>query len=270
MLKLRILTALILIPLVVWGIFALPQLYFVGISTAIILLAAWEWSRLAGWTNYWLRALYVVITFMTFPLVQFSAYLTSFTLIFAIGTACWLLILGYLIYMRNQTTLLPLPNAVVAISGFICLAMCWEALLILHLKPELLMFMLVLIWLADTFAYFGGRLWGKHKLAVTISPNKTLEGLACGVIASLVIGGIGQWFFITPGELHIGLFFMIALTIIISVAGDLFESVLKRQQGLKDSGKLLPGHGGVLDRIDSLIAAAPVFALAAMTTGLLL
>lgn len=266
---LRILTAFLLIPLVVWGIFALPQLYFAGINTVIILLAAWEWSRLSGWVDIRLRVLYVLLVLILLPLVQFAAYLTSFTLIFTIGSTVWLLITAYLMYVRQQANLITLPKSLVAISGLFILAICWEALLILHIKPMLLMFMLVLVWLADTFAYFGGRWLGKNKLAVTISPNKTWEGFACGVIASFVIGGIGQWFFITPGKLHLGLCLMIAVTIIVSVVGDLFESILKRQQGLKDSGQLLPGHGGVLDRLDSLLAAAPLFALAAMTTGLL-
>jgi len=270
MLKLRVLTALVLIPIVLWGIFFAPQLYFVGGCTLIIGVAAWEWARLAGTTNAWLRGLYVFVTLFLLIALRIGSYILQSEFVLGVATIWWLLIGGYLVYVRNKPQLPFWPKWLVIIGGLFSLSMCWEALLILHVQPQLLFFMLVLIWAADTFAYFGGRRWGKHKLAPTISPNKTWEGLACGVIASLIIGMLGEWFWITPKEINIWFLLAIAITILVSAAGDLFESLLKREQGLKDSGKLLPGHGGVLDRIDSLIAAAPVFTYCIITMGLLL
>lgn len=270
MLKLRILTAVILIPLVVWGIYTLPQLYFVGVCTAVVGLAAWEWARLANITSAWQRAAYVLAALVMFIVIRIGSFIVQSEFVLGIATVWWLLVLGYLFGIRNKPTLPEPSNVLIGLIGLVTLSLCWEALLILHVRPELLLFVLILIWLADTLAYFGGRLWGKNKLAVTISPNKTWEGLACGVAGSVVVGAIGQWFWITPHQLNFWFLLTIVVTVLVSVAGDLFESLLKREKGLKDSGQLLPGHGGMLDRIDSLIAAAPVFTYGVIATGLLL
>jgi phosphatidate cytidylyltransferase len=139
----------------------------------------------------------------------------------------------------------------------------WGALNALHLSdqqgPALVLFLVVLMWIADSGAYFAGRSLGRHKLAPSISPGKTWEGVFGGLVACAVYALIaGNWF--SLGNLQLSLFIMLALvTAAISVAGDLFISLLKRQEGIKDSGNLIPGHGGILDRIDSLLAAAPVF-----------
>ena len=139
------------------------------------------------------------------------------------------------------------------------------ALLALHdgaaLGPGYVVFLFMLVWIADSGAYFAGRRWGRTKLASHVSPGKTREGvygaltaaLGFAVIGALVLGlGVTQW----------PLFILICMvTVIFSIIGDLFESMLKRQRGIKDSGSLLPGHGGILDRVDSMTAAAPVFVL---------
>jgi phosphatidate cytidylyltransferase len=151
--------------------------------------------------------------------------------------------------------------------GLLVLIPCWRAINVIHGAedgPYKLLFLFVLIWGADTFAYFAGRQWGKHKLAPNVSPGKTVQGL-CGAlfgttvitVGALVLLGIPQQFWLCGMVLSM-------VTVLFSVLGDLFESMLKRNVGLKDSGQLLPGHGGILDRIDSLTAAAPIFALGAI------
>jgi phosphatidate cytidylyltransferase len=129
------------------------------------------------------------------------------------------------------------------------------------------MYLLTLVWLADIGAYFSGRKFGRRKLAPTISPGKTWEGVYGGVGANLVWMLLIYW--LTDGfEIGLSQFLLIGVaTVLISVVGDLFESILKREAGVKDSGKLLPGHGGILDRIDSMIAASPVFVSGLLLAG---
>lgn len=130
------------------------------------------------------------------------------------------------------------------------------------LSPWWLMFLFLLVWGADSGAYFVGRKLGQRKLAPTVSPNKSVEGLVGGIVTTLIIIVVVEYFYLHIGFQQKILFSIVAIvTVLASVQGDLFESMLKRRAGIKDSGRILPGHGGVLDRIDSLLAAAPVFAL---------
>ena len=127
------------------------------------------------------------------------------------------------------------------------------------------LFILCLVWAADTGAYFSGTLWGKHKLAPKISPGKTIEGLCGGIMSALIVAAIFAVFAKIEFSKLLPWTFLVILVVLFSVLGDLFESIMKRQAGVKDSGQWIPGHGGILDRIDSLTAAVPVF-----TLGLLL
>jgi phosphatidate cytidylyltransferase len=180
MLKLRILTALILIPLVIGGIFYLSPLYFMGITAFIIVLATWEWSRLAGITDHTKRVFYVgfqcflLLIFFIFPLTQQGTVLIELGLLF------WLFLAIYLLWARSKPVLPTLPLYVRACLGWLILTLCWVSLQILHATPFYLLFMLLIIWLADTAAYASGRLWGQHLLAPTLSPKKTWEGLIIG------------------------------------------------------------------------------------------
>jgi phosphatidate cytidylyltransferase len=177
------------------------------------------------------------------------------------GLALWILIsFGLLAYRYNGNWPL-LPRVLMLGIGLDLLWICVHDLVYLQevYGGGMLLYLFSLVWLADIGAYFSGRKFGKHKLAPTISPGKTWEGLVGGLLANLVwIIGIYQ---LSSGwGLGFPQFLLISLaTSLISVVGDLFESILKREAGVKDSGKLLPGHGGVLDRVDSVIAAAPIF-----------
>ncbi len=268
MLKLRILTAFILIPLVIGGIFYLSQPYFMGITAFITLLAAWEWSRLSGWTDLKRRSLYVglqcifLLSLMAFPMV------TKWTWILVPGLVFWVFLSIYLLNARKKPMLPTIPRYLRASLGWLILTLCWMALQALYLTPFYLLFMLLIIWLADTAAYVSGRLWGQHLLAPTLSPKKTWEGMIIGLLVTFFAAMLIQTFFNGVKPFLWQIFILVLLTSLASIAGDLFESQLKRLEGLKDSGHLLPGHGGILDRIDSLLAAAPVFAGSLLLLGL--
>ncbi len=260
MLKLRILTALILIPLVILGIFYLPRPFFVLISILIFSLAAWEWARLSGWSTVWLKLLYVALIIAGMIGSNFIPQGGIFAII--IGAFWWLLVFAWVLKERKAAKLMRLPQWSILLSGFLVLLPCWHAILFLQHEPALLFYMLLMIWICDSAAYFGGRLWGKTKLAVSISPNKTFEGLYTAIVSTVLLSALACWFIFTPHDLQLSWLLPVLPLIVSVVIGDLFESALKRIGNLKDSGGLLPGHGGILDRIDSLTAAAPVFTCA--------
>jgi phosphatidate cytidylyltransferase len=265
MLKLRIITALVLIPLVVGAIFCLSKPYFMGVTAVFILLAAWEWSRLSSWTDLSKRLLYIgfqciiLLFLMKIPIRQ---WMLEFGLIF------WLLLAIYLLWARTRLALPTIPVYIRAGLGWLILTFCWMALQVLHLTPFYLLFMLLVIWLVDTAAYASGRLWGQHLLAPMLSPKKTWEGLIIGLLVTFLVAAVMQYYFRGAKPFLWQIFILVLFTSFAAVAGDLFESQLKRLEGLKDSGYLLPGHGGLLDRIDSLLAAAPVFVGSLLLLGL--
>lgn len=268
MLKLRILTAFILIPLVIGGIFYLSQPYFMGITAFITLLAAWEWSRLSGWIDLKSRVFYVGVQCVLLLTLMFFPMTPKWTWMIVLGLIFWVILSIYLLNARRRPILPTIPRYLRASLGWLILTLCWMALQALHLTPFYLLFMLLIIWLADTAAYVSGRLWGQHLLAPTLSPKKTWEGMIIGLLVTFFVAMLIQTFFtgIKPSLWQI--LILVFLTSLASIAGDLFESQLKRLEGLKDSGHLLPGHGGILDRIDSLLAAAPVFAGSLLLLGL--
>jgi len=177
------------------------------------------------------------------------------------GIALWALIAASLFFYRHSGNWPLLSRLLILGLGLDLLWICVHGLIHLHQEygGEMLLYLFTLVWIADIGAFFSGRRFGKHKLAPNISPGKTWEGLVGGVIANLI--WILAVYLLTAGwGLGLMQFLVIGIaTSMISVVGDLFESILKREAGVKDSGKLLPGHGGVLDRIDSVIAASPVF-----------
>lgn len=273
MLKSRVITALLLAPLVFIAVLALPTSYFALAIFVITLLAAIELAALGGLRGSVAVSGYVLLqgVVLALALVYQIAEDQSLVWVINIVAAWWVLVLLVLLSgrwkIREKTGLRPLVLA----SGIVLLSSSGTALVILHGHlphgPKILMFSLMLIWVADTGAYFAGKQWGKHKLAPTVSPGKTIEGvggaLAGGALCALALYQF-DWL---PGISLVQLVVLCMATVLISVAGDLWESVLKRQRGVKDSGKLLPGHGGVLDRIDSQLAAAPFFLTALMLLG---
>jgi len=264
MLKQRLLTALILIPLIVW-LLSLSTQTVAGVIGFVVVLGAWEWAGLCGWQSGMMRGIYALVM----ALVLFMLYWFQLTRMSILLVAClwWLLALFWVFRYQMGHNLLPQSAVIKALLGFLILLPAWTALLILHKDYGWywVIFLFVLIWTADSGAYFAGRAWGQRKLADKVSPGKSWEGVLGALVMSAMFSIAYAVFKSIP--LLTLLFFVLLclLTVMISILGDLLESLFKRQMGLKDSGQILPGHGGMLDRIDSLTSATPVF-----VTGLIL
>ncbi len=260
MLKQRVLTAIVLIVLVLLGIFYLPPLWFAMVTVLIFLLAAWEWGRLIQLSALPAKIGLLVAVFLGCVLLQFI----NATVILVLGVVTWLLAGCALPYRHTFARLWSTQTWLRWGCGIWLLALAWYAINFIRWQPlgsSYLLLMLLWIWGADTGAFFVGRRFGKHKLAPAISPGKTWEGAFGGVVVVLLIALVAGMLFPFGFAHAVGLLILALIIAIISVIGDLFESLIKRQTGIKDSGTLLPGHGGVLDRLDSLISSAPVFAL---------
>jgi phosphatidate cytidylyltransferase len=261
-LKKRIATAVVLAPLSLAGVFLLPIQGFAIFLTLVLLLAAYEWGPLSGLQSSVGRygfcglVLAAVAGLMFFPNSEVDQGVLSLSL------ALWLVAIFWIVrYPRPGAWSL---SAIRALIGIIFLVATWVALVGIKREEHgnawiLLLFLIV--WGADTGAYFAGKQWGRTKLAPNVSPGKTREGMLGGLVTvALVSLAFAQWNELSiPSTVY--LMILGVVTAVMSVMGDLFESLLKRHSGLKDSGNLLPGHGGILDRIDSLLAATPFFYL---------
>ena len=269
MLKLRVITALVLLPIVLGAMFGLERLPFALVAGAFFLAGGWEWSAMMKAPGVALRLVWCaglmvlmfaaeywrpdwVLTLLPgwwlLALVLVASYPASARTWYR---APWLWLMGYLLLVPSWLAVVQLQDA-----GALGLAGPWA-----------LLFVLVWVWAADTGAYFAGRALGRHKLAPSVSPGKTIEGLVGGLLLALLVTFlVATW---APVAGHKGLLLLVAaVTVLASVLGDLFESMLKRQAGIKDSGRMLPGHGGMLDRIDSVTAALPVALMAFSWAGL--
>lgn len=264
MLKTRIITALILAGGLLAALFLLPPQSVLLLFVGIVALAAWEWAGLLK-ASATIRIVYAVL--ISVPCLLLLAGGMSLPLLqglWWLAVAFWLLLVPF--WFRAKW---PLGNGMIGwLVGALLLVPTWAALALLHQRsPWLLLATMALAWVADTAAYFAGRTFGRHKLAPSISPGKTWEGAFGAAIGVCLYGcavaqGTGHLAGATGGMLLTGLLGLLLLTAV-SIAGDLFESLAKRQAGVKDSSALLPGHGGVLDRIDSLTSTLPLAALAA-------
>lgn len=267
MLKHRLLTALVLIPLVVWAVLGLSTQALGLILALFVLLGSWEWGRLIGLRSVVARIGYALMMGVLLLLASaLSQTLPGLPLmVFAVAGLWWLMATLWVLRYRGATGINAVDTLVGMLIGILVLVPTWLALTRIHgysdAGPYLMLFVMVLIWVADSGAYFAGRRLGRHKLAPAVSPGKTVEGVIGGLVAAALFACIAAFGFDLPVLGLIG-FVLLSLTVVLfSVVGDLFESLFKRRVGVKDSGQLLPGHGGVLDRIDSLTAAAPIFAL---------
>lgn len=268
MLKYRLIMALILIPLILLAIWFLPAIYFAVLMAIVIMSGAWEWSKLIGFDGPFLRLLYVITVLLGLVLV----YWLPAEPILTIGLIA-VLWAGAAIsrYNRDLTPFGFQYAAVRLLMGFFILIPAWVGFIILKtsslLGPAWLIFVLFLIWATDTGAYFAGRLWGKHPLASRVSPKKTWEGFWGGLILGVVISIVGSlWLPVSSGQ-RLSLIILATIAVLFAVVGDLVVSLLKRISGVKDSGQLIPGHGGILDRLDSVTAAVIVFALGSLLLG---
>lgn len=256
MLKLRILTAAILLPAVVALVWFAPT-WALGLAAgAVALAAAWEWTALSRVRAPWLQAgctLLLAVLLICFWMLQHNDRVLWITAWVALGW--WLFALLWIGFWRREFAV-----PVKLLCGLLTLLPAWFAAIALHASADgrrKLLFLLVLIWAADIAAYFAGRAFGRRKLAPDVSPGKTWEGVAGATLALLAVAFAGVFWALPAGGYALVLVCVLAGWL--SIVGDLSESMFKREAGLKDSGRLFPGHGGVLDRIDSLTAALPVF-----------
>jgi phosphatidate cytidylyltransferase len=279
MLKLRVITALVLGPLILWSVLVFSHRELAIELALIMSVAAWEWARLAGLTNNIARLVFGGVTLIIMLLITGLLHYSTAWLPWVLVTNLiwWLLALVFVVTFRKTPDQLPvsfsgseivlnlLAGIVIIVGAFVALVGIHQAL---ELGPYYILILLLLIWTADIAAYFTGKRFGKHKLAPYVSPGKTWEGVVGAILAVLVAAFIiGYVLHYEPAT--IGVFMvLVVVTIAISILGDLTESLFKRRAGVKDSSHLLPGHGGILDRIDSLMAAAPVFWLGLMQVGI--
>ena len=274
MLGKRILTALALVPLVLAALFLLSPRNFGIAILAAILIAAHEWSRLAAFSTgvQWLFFGVILATaggLLLLPAFGFARGWPGAIVLSVCGVSAmfWLLVAPSWLKHRWPTT----GKWAMVLSGWVVLLGAWMALVELQSRsPWLVLAAMAIVWIADTAAYFSGRAFGRRKLAPQISPGKTWEGVYGGLVAVAIYAlcllpfARDAGFAPAVGALVVALWLGFSLLLAgLSVIGDLFESLQKRNAGVKDSGNLLPGHGGVLDRIDALLAAMPFAALAA-------
>lgn len=261
---------MVALPLVVGGILWLPTLGVALIAAALLLVGAWEWARLVRLNAAPWRALFTLAVAAVF--IATWQWRGSAVLWWILAAALvWWLLAALLVrrFPRGWDMSVGLPGAGLAL-GLLLLAATFAALLLLHAGARGPLYMLglfALIWAADTGAYFAGRALGRHKLAPNVSPGKTVEGAAGGLLLALFAAALAGWLLGLVGATLAGFVVLGAVTAAVSVVGDLSVSMFKRQAGVKDSGTLFPGHGGVLDRLDSLLAAAPVYVLGLTLLG---
>ena len=272
MLKQRVLTALVLLPLVMAAIFALPAQWFLVLLAAILLRGTWEYSCLAGLSGqaarYSLVLLQAVILAVLFSLR--NDWDINILVYMSMSCALWLLLFLRLFGYRPQAQADMTYRIVSSATAIVSITTGWFALSWLHMQAEgswLILLLLLIVWAADTGAYFAGKTFGKRKLAAQISPGKTRAGLFGGLIAAPLVALLAAYLMPMADVNYTWLVLLGLSTALVSVGGDLLISLHKRTSGFKDSGNLLPGHGGILDRVDSLIAAAPFFALGLLVAG---
>jgi phosphatidate cytidylyltransferase len=272
MLAQRIITALILIPLVFAGVLYLPTHLLALIVALLVLIGGVEWSRLARIETVHGRLLFLLLLLavlggMALVLEQGQRWIFWMSL----GATVWWILVTFGLLAYRPGGSLGHGRAAKVLFGLLVLTPAWASVVVLHGAdgdgPTLVLSLLILVWVADSGAYFAGRRWGRTKLAPMISPGKTREGVYGAVAGAVICGLVLTWIRPETGHPLLLILLCVAVTLI-SVVGDLFESLLKRQAEVKDSGTLLPGHGGMLDRIDSLTAAAPLYLFGLLLLGL--
>ena len=283
MTRTRVLAALVMAPAAIAAIMLLSTPWLAALAALVLLGGLWEWLKLAGVDDTLPRIVLLGLNLLLMVLLVWAsrsgaglspALFQSVTLI---GALAWLLAPLWLWRPGFTAGERPLARAFKLAAGTLAVIPAWCALCLLHSDSFgglsgladatasnghlWLLAGLALVWAADSGAYFAGRHLGKRKLAPTISPNKTVEGAVGGLLAGMATAlGLGLLAGITPAQLP-ALTLVAMLAVLASIVGDLVESLLKRQAGVKDSGHLIPGHGGILDRIDGVLAALPVFAI---------
>ena len=283
MTKTRVLAALIMAPLAIGGVLLLPTAWLMLIAAAVFLVALWEWLKLADVEDLLARNILLACNLAVMVALVWgsrsadgSTTLALLQLVSLLGVAWWLLAMLWLLHFDFASDHDTHARVFKLGAGTLAVVPAWCAMGVIHATDpnghQWLLLALFLVWAADTGAYFagrtfGGKLFGGRKLAPRISPNKTIEGLLGGVVLAVAVAVIGAKLIGTDNGALLSVIAVAIVTVLFSVVGDLFESLLKRHINVKDSSNLIPGHGGVLDRVDSVLAALPVFALGKAVLG---
>lgn len=270
--KQRVITALLITPVAIALVLLLPPIGFALLVGALSLFALWEWTRLAGLRDRRFRACLLALTLALFVVLWIYRSTPVFWLTIAIGCVWWFIALAWLKRFTFAASPTRENTAIKLIAGGLAVIPAWAA--IVYINSGAIygawwsLFALALSWSADTFAYLAGSRWGRRKLAPNISPGKTFAGVYGAFAGTAVVAIICGWL-LGVAPMKLPLFVMLALVCVaFSIVGDLFESLIKRHAGVKDSGALFPGHGGVFDRLDSAFAVLPIFAVGKALLGL--
>lgn len=258
--KERILTGLIMAFFATMGIFFLSTEWLAIVLLPLMLTGAYEWARLMGLHRYQ-KLSFIIVTAIIMILGMNIIYSNTLALIFLSLASIFWLSMPYIlrVHTKHPIYLLTTTPILLGISLLTLLGFFISVLMLDRAHPGYVFLLVLLVAGADSMAYFIGRKLGKRKLAPTISPGKSIEGAYAGIASGLIIGLIASFFIEMSILQRLGFMSVCAVMVVVSISGDLFESLVKRHAGVKDSGCILPGHGGILDRIDALTAAAPLF-----------
>ncbi|MGB5199076.1 MAG: phosphatidate cytidylyltransferase [Sedimenticolaceae bacterium] len=261
----RLLTALLLLPLVIGSILLLDSPVFAALLGVVVALAANEMAKLCHLGGAPARLAFVVAVAAACWLTWRYLLPAHIVLLQWTMTIWWLSMTVILLVRHSRLPLVESMRPAILLLGGLVLVSAWLSIAMLHASgpqgPALVLFLFVLTWVADSGAYFAGRAFGRRRLSPFVSPGKTWAGAGGAVLGAVASGFALSLSGLTRDSPLWALVLLSVLVTVVAIGGDLWESRLKREAGVKDSGRLLPGHGGVLDRIDSLLAAAPVFAL---------
>ena len=272
MLKQRVVAGIVLVPLGIAAILFLPHPAFAALAGAIFVMGAWEWSRLAGWTTPVARWLYTISVAAALAALWWidarSLYLTTI----AVGGAAWAGAAAWLSRFQFASGDTPPVRILKGAVGLLILTACFATVVSLHRLPgdgpRWVLAVLAAVWITDTAAYFSGRAFGKRRMAPRISPNKTWAGAIGAFCASMTFISGALYVLVGPQVSPLAVVVLGLVTTAFAMVGDLFVSLLKRHRQIKDTGHLIPGHGGILDRFDGVLAAVPVFVLTKAALGL--
>ncbi|HEY9051586.1 MAG TPA: phosphatidate cytidylyltransferase [Gammaproteobacteria bacterium] len=261
----RVLTALPLAALAIWFIFSQSTDALFIVLLLITLVSGWEWANLAGITHIAVRLAYAIVlaaaVYLANQLINTQPIIFEWLMLIVLA---WWFYVIYRMATRGPSAPSNETSLIKILLGFLTMIPAVIALKHLHAAEQgasWLFYALSIIWVADIGAYFSGKRFGKNKLAPLLSPGKTKEGLYGAIIATTIYTLVAAYYFELEIIQTLMLMIIAFFATLLSVAGDLFISLLKRERGIKDSGSILPGHGGVLDRIDSITSSAPFFAL---------
>jgi len=270
--KQRVITALLVTPFAIAIILLLPTLAFAALIGLLCLIALWEWTRLSGMRRRTWRAVIVAAAGALMIALWCSRGSPFWWALIAVGATWWFVAFVWLRHFSFAAAPTRENAFIKVLAGLLAVLPAWAALMEIHGKQPSphtwALYSLMLVWAADTFAYLAGSRWGTTKLAAKISPGKTIAGVYGALVGSGLIAIIGGWLLNVRDVALIPLVALGMFAVAFSIVGDLFESLVKRHAGVKDSGAMFPGHGGVFDRLDGVFAALPIFAIGKAALGL--